>query len=486
MKNNTGFTFYNPGYIKIRKRIPEQSDRILTDSEIWILEDLGQKKSFNWDNVELNLLLKNVLKTFICYRLLNFSISTVWIDLDLITFLSDEGYGVKFPWDEKTTIEITLNLKSKGKRYFYTFKSLHAWALKNQISFFDSYVALKIEDIKQETKNPYHEIFFNPTYLSDEDHRKIIQWISDTENDYSHLQNNVMLHLAMELAPRASQIHTLNPNDLEKTNTPSLSESFYCLLLPMAKKNSSAQIERRPRKISDRLGQKFEKLIEYNNSLYLFGVSALFIDKDGNRLSSSEVSKIIIELLESLNLSQKIDLTKMRHHLGQTLADQGASADVIAELLGHNSTVPARAYIASTPKIAEIKTKALGKNETYMGISEMLITGEIINRNEVNKNLWVKGMVGSQYIGGIGACALPLNTACTKNPVYSCYTCPKFNPFTDGPHEEVKQHLQHQAQYFIDIAEKGGVLKNNRPVAQLETTINAVSHIIEIINNKEI
>jgi hypothetical protein len=43
----------------------------------------------------------------------------------------------------------------------------------------------------------------------------------------------------------------------------------------------------------------------------------------------------------------------------------------------------------------------------------------------------------------------------------------------------VKEALQREAQRFIDIAEKAGDLIHNRPLAQHQTTILAVSATIE-------
>ncbi|WP_258198006.1 hypothetical protein [Pseudomonas capeferrum] len=88
-------------------------------------------------------------------------------------------------------------------------------------------------------------------------------------------------------------------------------------------------------------------------------------------------------------------------------------------------------------------------------------------------------MIDTQYIGDIGACALPVHTHCPYNPVYACYTCKKFHPFADGHHEQVKEALQREAQRFIDIAEQAGDLIRNRPLAQHQTTILAVSATIE-------
>lgn len=83
-------------------------------------------------------------------------------------------------------------------------------------------------------------------------------------------------------------------------------------------------------------------------------------------------------------------------------------------------------------------------------------------------------MIDTQYIGGIGACALRVHTHCPYNPVYACYTCKKFHPSADGRHEQVKEALQREAQRFIDIAEQAGDLIHNRPLAQHQTTMSRV------------
>ncbi|MEB0039338.1 hypothetical protein [Pseudomonas sp. MH10] len=185
------------------------------------------------------------------------------------------------------------------------------------------------------------------------------------------------------------------------------------------------------------------------------------------------------ELLEAgINKPNQVSML-LRHHLGQGLADQGTPADMIAELLGYNSTVAARAYVTTTPNIARIKEKALGKSPAYQRIMRSLLTGEIVQRRNTESEREVRGIVDTQYIGDIGACALPTHTNCPYNPVYSCYTCKKFHPFVDGHHEQVKEALQREAQRFIDTAEQAGDLLHNRPLAQHQTTILAVSATIE-------
>lgn len=139
------------------------------------------------------------------------------------------------------------------------------------------------------------------------------------------------------------------------------------------------------------------------------------------------MSEIIADLKQELReagIDKPNQVTMLlRHHLGQGLADQGTPSDMIAEMLGHNSTVAARAYVTATPNIARIKEKALGKSPAYQRVMRSLLTGKVVQRRDTVAERAIRGVIDTQYIGDIGACALPVHTHCPYNPVYACYTC---------------------------------------------------------------
>ena len=228
------------------------------------------------------------------------------------------------------------------------------------------------------------------------------------------------------------------------------------------------------------MGENIEKLISHKP--FEEGESALFIDKKCKRLSTHKLAKIIKD--EIVKTGFDFDSfggnNILRHNLAQALADQGSPAEVISEVLGHNSTVAARAYIAATPQISEIKTRSLGKSERFKEVLEMLETGEPRKKDEVPEERWVQGVVGNGFIGGIGGCGLPSYTPCPKNPVYSCYTCQKFHPFQDGPHNDVLEKLRKEAQAFIDNSLNSGDFKFNRTLEQLELTIESVERTVNL------
>ena len=290
--------------------------------------------------------------------------------------------------------------------------------------------------------------------------------------------NSLITLVAFELGLRPIQIYAINVNDLFIYEN--AGEKYYSLTIQNVKKISNNDKVKKQKAISTFLGKNIEKLISHKP--FEEGESALFIDKNCKRLSTHKLAKIIKD--EIIKTGFDFDSfggnNILRHNLAQALADQGSPAEVISEVLGHNSTVAARAYIAATPQISEIKTRSLGKSERFKEILEMLETGEPRKKDEVPEERWIQGVVGNGFIGGIGGCGLPSHAPCPKNPVYSCYTCQKFHPFQDGPHNDVLEKLRKEAQEFIDNSLNSGDFKFNRTLEQLELTIESVQRTVNL------
>lgn len=478
------FEFLNPGKVKLLAgRVSEQKVIIDTSGPRWDWEDGGRKFHINWETFVINKNLIEILKYFIYFKLENYAAHTVFgQDVLFIRKLAEFPLGKHFPWGKEVVKEF-LNASNTNESYYliyYSLKSFYKFGLNKGIFGFDKAIINTIEELKPNARNSYESIYLRQNVITSTDEVILLRHLekSFSDNDLVKCRDNVILHLGYELAPRPIQIHSIDEGDFNIFSA--TSSRFYSINLPMAKKHRAGAPEKRLRSISNGLGEKIEKLISLNKTIAVKTTSALFIDiKKGERLSSPEITDIVVSSLKEIGFKKGDSMNLLRHHLGQSLADQGAPAEVIAELLGHNSTVSARAYIGATPEISSIKTRALGKNETYLKIIKMLVTGEIIEKDSAPKDRWVKGLVGSQYIGGIGSCGLSSNTSCPKNPIYSCYTCSKFHPFIDGTHIEVKAALEKQTQYFIDTAERGIQIESNRTLIQLEMTMQAVDVVIE-------
>lgn len=485
------YQFKNPGKIRTRQRTADQPNYIDISGEEWHWMDGGLNFSIKWDKLQLLSSIKEFLKAFLAYRLSKQSLwATYTHDVKLIRIISKSTIANAFPWSKLDILSFLGTFTQENEADNISgFKTLYRWCTQQNIEGFSREILLIVTDYRIKRRKTYEKVFLSQAYLTSEQEYLLLEEIDRGFKNrmlglpgYWALRDNIILQLGFELAPRPIQFHTLDISDFTATQSPT-GEMYYSLNLPMAKKRANDKIEKRHRNISKQLGEKISLLLKITASEFPTETSPLFKlgpDYD-DRMSSALLSYTIALQLQEIGFPKGSGATLLRHHLAQSLADQGASAETIAEIMGHNSTIPARAYIAATPKIAAIKTRALGKNKTYENIMQMLLTGEITDRNGVPGERYVKGLVGSQYIGGIGACGLPENTACPKNPVYSCYTCHKFHPFQDGTHEEVKIQLQKQVQVFIDVAEKSLQMGNNRTVLQLEKTIEAVDSVIQRI-----
>jgi hypothetical protein len=312
-------------------------------------------------------------------------------------------------------------------------------------------------------------------------HISSVESIPDHKFDgalYRELRDATLLLLVFEIAPRPLQIYMLELSDLKEIKIDD--DCYYSVRLRRNKNRLRSDEYTSAREISGRLGKALKKLELLNH--YLFGQTdnksvPLFLSTHGNRWASNAITRTVSEAIESVFGIEKLDvegaIIPFRHHLGQSLADQGAPPSVIADRLGHSTEIAARAYITATPNVAKIKTRALGENETYQYLMNALMTGSIMRNDDVNDEASiVRGTVGMHYIEGIGACDVKGN--CHSNPVYACYTCRKFHPFVDGPHDLVVEALQEQVVTFMHSTAD---LQHSRPVTQLEIVIESAKAV---------
>lgn len=124
-----------------------------------------------------------------------------------------------------------------------------------------------------------------------------------------------------------------------------------------------------------------------------------------------------------------------RHNVGHSMALNGSSAEEIAYILGHSSTVAAGYYISSTPSLAEIRENALGSNPVFQNMIALMMTGSLVQRNDwIGRK--VAGNINNQFHCNIGGCTYD-NTLCPFSQVRACYGCLYFKPFIDGEHQKV-------------------------------------------------
>ena len=478
--SSPAYVFEGPAQVAIRTRTNDQPRYVDTRLNVWTWYDGGVALKIDWAELDLTPEFNEIAKGFMAYALEKYAPQTAFMFVRSLVYLSSTNLARHFPWDHQDLIAQLEGFK-RSRHNLIGFRRLYRWAVDRGIKGFDLNTYLTIKDTKSARVDPYARIYLSQSGLDLDEEVRLLKRIERyiSSNSWEEAQFNIMLHLSFELAPRSIQFHSLDIADFEFIESAD-HERYYTLWLPMAKKIGQRRPERRPRKVTSRLGEKISRHVSEIQRRFSSNCEPLLVNSNGRRLSVTEIIMGLKHELSEAGIDKPNQVTMLlRHHLGQGLADQGTPADMIAELLGHNSTVAARAYVTATPNIARIKEKALGKSPSYQRIMRSLLTGEIVQRRNTVAERTIRGVIDTQYIGDIGACALPVHTHCPYNPVYACYTCKKFHPFADGRHEQVKEALQREAQRFIDIAEQAGDLIHNRPLAQHQSTILAVSATIE-------
>ncbi|MDD2657588.1 MAG: hypothetical protein PHD04_02925 [Candidatus Pacebacteria bacterium] len=495
------YSYKPPGMVRVKGNV--QGDSFILDSsqERWDVSYGGTTYTINWNHTSFAGVDNSLIALWrhhLTEELQSKSPPTVY---EKYMFFRHISHQLNSNLSLDSILAIFSQLYAKNRREnFSDFRVFYNWGISHDIPLFDRRIQKIVNDLSAPKQNPYSSIFLQQNYITNEQEVRILQYIdmqlsaveSINENEfdidlYIEFRNITLVLLVYEIAPRPLQIFMLEQCDFKEIKVDG--DCYFSIRLRRNKNRHLGDDYTSSRDISVRLGNALKKLTQLNKILLMKPASKdspIFLNDRGNRWGASAISIVVSKALESMFGIEKLDiegaLTPFRHHLGQALADQGAPPSVIADRLGHSTEVAARAYITATPSIAKIKTRALGENETYLYLMKSLMTGTIIRREDLNDaTSIVRGTVGMHYIEGIGAC--DVNGNCHSNPVFACYTCRKFHPFVDGPHDRVIGALQDQAINFMATTID---LQHSRPIMQLEIAIESAKAVLRECKKHEV
>ncbi|MFZ7336592.1 site-specific integrase [Comamonas jiangduensis] len=267
----------------------------------------------------------------------------------------------------------------------------------------------------------------------------------------------ILTRLLFACGARSSQYASLKVCDF------SIKDGTFTLLIPQVKKRSfNSRDELRAYSLSPQTG---ELMLEYIETLFSIGLTrddALFPEalikdsncpdgkKDGNLFNGhldkdilvkkyNQVMRKISPPSERLNYAPTpITPRRFRYTFGTRLVEEGASQFILADRLGHTDTQNVAYYYEVSPIVVDKIDKAM--DEYLLPISAAfrgrLIQGELDSTH--------KGALGSRIIDfktstkPLASCA---GGDCSFNKPVACYTCVNFEPWIDGPHEEILQRL---------------------------------------------
>lgn len=167
-----------------------------------------------------------------------------------------------------------------------------------------------------------------------------------------------------------------------------------------------------------------------------------------------------------------ITAQRFRRTFGTRAAQEGLGELVIAELLDHSDTQSVGMYVGLVPEIAERIDRAVAM---HLAPLAQAFKGRLIG-SEVDASI---GGEASRIIDlRVDRSARPMGSCgqqaeCRFAAPIACYTCPSFEPWLDGPHEAVLNHLLERRERLLAT--------DPRLAETSDRTILAVAEVIQRI-----
>jgi integrase len=178
-----------------------------------------------------------------------------------------------------------------------------------------------------------------------------------------------------------------------------------------------------------------------------------------------------------------ITATRFRRTLGTRAAVEGHGELVIAELLDHTDTQNAGVYVQAVPAIVERIDRAMALHLAPLAqaFAGLIIEDESQASRVGDKSSRICDPRYDASMKPMGSCGK--HGFCGLLAPIACYTCRSFQPWLDGPHEAVLEHL-------IGERERLLVGSDVRIASINDRTILAVAEVVrrcdEIRNGREV
>lgn len=327
---------------------------------------------------------------------------------------------------------------------------------------------------------------------------------SDDSTQFEHLQQKAAVALSIAFGRNPANLTYLRESDF-KNLTPELAEPCYVIRIPRIKKR---QLRARDDFLEEYIDPEFAvhiiKLIEANRSTSTVIELAtgkveiekpLFIKINGNSAavasgliedSYNMTSKNISDLLRSFVMRHKIispitgeilhlSTRRLRYTLATSLAAEGISKRELARILDHTDTQHVLVYFELAGNIVEHLDKAMAKGfSRYLNYFKGNIIAsdeDAINGAREDKRLSFVNEENPTQQTEIGVCGK--QSICHLDPPFSCYLCPKFQPYRHANHEYVLDCLLASREARMHKYE------NSRLGIQLDQVIMAVAEVSE-------
>ncbi|PWG64122.1 integrase [Spiribacter halobius] len=333
----------------------------------------------------------------------------------------------------------------------------------------------------------------------------------DNSQQWEHLQQKAALALSLAFGRNPANLVWLDEDDLsvELQEVPGL-DPFYTLRIPRIKKR-----QRNPRgdfkvePLDEPLAKHVQALVEANQQAQAVvqtdeGVveveRPLFrrrrpqraVVPIGNadtalRMDSSAMSAMLQRFVERHELVSPltgepmvITARRLRYTVATALVAEGISRRELAEFLDHTDTQHVEIYFDLKGEMVKYLDAAAEPHlANLIGFFKGRVVqsdADAVNGDRADKHLSYVNDEDPRDQIAIGVCGE--SALCNLDPPYSCYLCPKFQPYESADHGHVKECLLASRKTRLQRYE------NSRLGVQLDDVIMAVSSVISACSEK--
>jgi len=176
---------------------------------------------------------------------------------------------------------------------------------------------------------------------------------------------------------------------------------------------------------------------------------------------------------EQINLNPQ----RFRYSLGSDMDREGYGVGVIAAALDHEDHQNAGVYVGMSEAMAHRLDAKIGPllAPLAQAFSGVIVANEqeAVRGNDPSSR--IRTIDGSDNVGTCGNFAY-----CGANAPISCYTCAKFHPWRDGPHEEILADLYQERDEILRITHDTTMASvNDRTILAVEEVARRCKELTE-------
>jgi len=454
------FRWKNPGRVIDRNGRP-----VTTTGKVWELQDPTDNIDLNWDTLLVAPDTKDAIRCFLAYIIEKYAPRTahqVFKQLKYC-FARLPSFCTTFEISyEQIEAAVAASRVERKDWHFHYIRRWYQWCEEQGIPGFTGDIASRLSQLRLKANSHGVKVISQDIQdgpLSHDEHFLVREAV---KQEKGKLDDRVIIMLHLETGARPIQLVQLEERDLILNSAPS-NHSFYSLNVPRAKKRNVGEPAKKRRRISKELANAIQELIAQNHAKYGDQgrqMPILCVRRLKDKKLTRELSARFKFHMKVVGLGQrvraysrlsgvvsprtgkhlKLHSLRLRYTYFTRLAEQGAATQYLAELADHSNDRSIVIYCGSTSNVVDRLNAALGKDRHYSAtISRFL--GRVTDIQGRDTGEVIYGSTPTlKNLGGIGVCGA--NSLCDLYPPLSCYVCPKFQAWIDGPHEQLLQELE--------------------------------------------